>query len=449
MRGHWVSQTRKLNRHYQNAAKQEDMIGGAVITNVAMCQQLNMPFLWRTDPLSGARKLKLGLSAFYNLNQRTGDITTSGASRTVLFNESLIDGLPANNKWVLFDFIPDFRSYIYYGDPETGSRAVVVDTSDESKFEIDTGKVKITHETLTFSGYAANAIDWSWLVPPRNAETRHVYGDLMDFTLSGLCVWVNKSELTFNSRYQRYSITRAKFKAAFDQVEFDVEFKRTKVSNARIHHDVNGVTLPFYSKNVQHFDFWNIVKTYDMLGTWQGWTLNQGKWSVRDIIGETPSWDYSWQTDSLTGEPVTNTNYYYTYKTPIRNVDDIRLVLPAAPNNYGYEYSFMNSFLDQYALIPSAIQVNTNAKMPYELNIPTATVNRMITDTGYDITSDKGWTMHRNTLSNYKNLCNPSQWTFLRVTTNYVFDERGQINSMQNYNDAYNIYIDNPQVSYE
>lgn len=449
MRGHWISQTRKLNKHYQNAAKQEDMIGGAIIENVSMLQSLHMPFLWRTDPLTAERKLKLGLCAFYTFSRVDGNIITSGTSRSIFFNEALIDGFPADNKWVLFDFIPDFKSYIYYGDPETGSRSLVVDTSNEIKFEIDTGKVKITHETLTFRDYAADAIDWYWLVPPQQSERRHVYGNISDFTMSGLCVWINKSQLKYASSTKRYSITSANFKAAFDEVEFDLEFKRTKVSSARLHHETNGITKPFNSKNTQRFDFWNIGKTFDQHGQWNGWALTEGKWSVRDMIGHTPTWSYSYETTDIHGNPKTIWNYYTTYKTPYRNVRDIKLVMPSPPNTSNYQYVLLEGFLTNFAYIPTSIQVNTNAKMPYELDDPQGNTYSTLNDSGYDIVSDKGWTMHKNNLSTQKNICNPSQWTQLMETQNYVYDRNGYINVMRLYTDAYNIYIDNPQVSYE
>lgn len=373
MRGHWISQTRKLNKHYQNGGPQEKL-AGAVIRSVSAINALSMPFIERINPDTGARELRLGLCGYYHLNAATGKINTSGVAMASYWNEDYVEGLieeGETNDWVLVDFIPHMEINLYYGNPLTGSRVTYINTRDKTKFEINTGKVKTTIEELTFRNFV-NFGTYEW-VKGDGTRASEPFGT-STVAMGGLCLWIKKDQMTYRKAQNYYTLTSAKCKELLDEVDFGVQFYRKTITNCRIHVRSTGIGYPYFRLCPFEGDFYDIGKTYHpQYHTWLGWATTKGRWSQYGLSGNVIE-----RTEAYPQ----STKHFISYKFFSRFVYELNIVLPLRDG-----YGLMDG------LMPANNSVHPSSLVSYSCNgrfvLPKDEYDRNYDVIGFNINTDQ------------------------------------------------------------
>lgn len=419
MHGHWLSQTRKLNKHYQNGGPQEKM-AGAIIRDVSALNAMNLPFVWRINPETGAREMRLGLCAYFSLDAQLGEIRTMGGQVYTYWDENYVEGLieeGETNEWVLFDFIPHMDVMLYYGNSETGTRATRVNTRDKTKFEINTGKVKTTVEELTFKNFV-NFGQFAWRDYNGN-QTIEPFSTL-PVSIGGVCIWINKSQMAYNTNGKYYNLTAAKCKEILDEVDFGVQFYRKNITTARIHVRSTGIGYPYFTYCPFEGDFYGIEKTYHpQTGVWSGWGTANGSWSQSLLSGEVITRTY--ETPSGSKHKISNKDFS-------RFVYEVGIILPYTSSSGENIFTLMDGMNPcNNSTAPSSVSFSCNGTymIPTEDEegfVPYGTINSEIKSNGYcDIefaTPEKIWYMRGNDINNVgKKLYKLHSWH--RTTTSF------------------------------
>lgn len=257
MRGHWLSQTRKLNRHYQSGAVAKVLdASGLIIENIALnMTDIGLCFAWHTLD-SGARKCLLTLcrrASIPSANVKTGEVVTTGVSASFPRSHEMYTykaGTPAEEKdWLPVAVIPHFSVAINVHG-EDGRQKIFINTRDLSIFEKETDEVKLREEELTFTNDSNNRcyyrVQTSTGSSPYTETDQPLSGPM---TRKCMVLYIKKSKMTYTARTYTYSITAAKVKEYFDKFYFDIEWNKMKVVDIWIDYQQESFSFPF-SNNV-------------------------------------------------------------------------------------------------------------------------------------------------------------------------------------------------------
>lgn len=251
MRGHWISQTRKLNKHYQSAAQR--VAAGLVLDGIALnAPHLCFTFVYHVMPETAERKLLLTLAqnvfiddSFMGTVRTAGiDIVLRNADDWYAWDETVEE---TETEWMPFAVIPHIKFQAFFGGLE-GSSKIFFDTEDETIFNVETNHIRVRKELLTYDNTAGNN---TALYRYRNFDGTNIeVGQSLSggkLYRSALVVYIKKSSMTYTESNRTYRVSANDAKRYFDQVYFNVEWKKISVSSLAIEITKDNFSYPFSS----------------------------------------------------------------------------------------------------------------------------------------------------------------------------------------------------------
>lgn len=251
MRGHWISQTRKLNKHYQSAGQR--VAAGLVLDGIALnAPTLSFTFVYHVMPETAERKLLLTLTQFVTIDDTfEGTVKTVGRD-IVLRNaddwyawDTTVE--ETETEWMPYAVIPHIKFQAWLGGLE-GSSKIFFDTEDETIFNVETDHIRVRKELLTYDNRAGNN---TALYRYRNLDgTNTEVGQSLSggkLYRSALVVYIKKSSMTYTESNRTYRVTADDAKRYFDQVYFNVEWKKISVASLAIEITKDNFSYPFSS----------------------------------------------------------------------------------------------------------------------------------------------------------------------------------------------------------